>query len=109
MLYTFVSGDTVFDSRIDIKEKYYYSMYDMTVRGSCSCYGHASQCIPVSGAYSSNPNMVRHVFRVQYRVPTCSGNHGKTWKITKKSSMDGKIMEFNKTRIIMEKSWNFVK
>ena len=27
MLYTFVSGDTVFDSCIDIKEKYYYSMY----------------------------------------------------------------------------------
>lgn len=52
-------GDTVFgNSRIDIKEKYYYSMYDMTVRGSCSCYGHASQCIPVSGLYSNNPNMV---------------------------------------------------
>ena len=33
----------------------------------------------------------------------------KTWKITKKSSMHGKIMEFEKNRIIMEKSWNFVK
>ena len=27
MLYTFVSGETVFDSRIDTKEKYYYSIY----------------------------------------------------------------------------------
>ncbi|KAK3579401.1 hypothetical protein CHS0354_029709 [Potamilus streckersoni] len=50
-------GDTVFDSRQDIKEKYYYSMYDMTVRGSCSCYGHASRCIPVEG-YPNYPNMV---------------------------------------------------
>jgi len=47
----------VFDSREDIKEKYYYAMYDMTVRGSCSCYGHASRCIPVDG-YNNNPNMV---------------------------------------------------
>ncbi|XP_052278966.1 laminin subunit beta-1-like [Dreissena polymorpha] len=50
-------GDIVFDSRPDIKEKYYYAMYDMTVRGSCSCYGHASRCIPVYG-YDSNPLMV---------------------------------------------------
>ena len=33
----------------------------------------------------------------------------KTWKITIKSSMHGKIMEFEKTWITMEKSWNFVK
>ena len=55
MLY--IVGDIVFDSREDIKEKYYYAMYDMTVRGSCSCYGHASRCIPVDG-YNNNPNMV---------------------------------------------------
>jgi len=50
-------GDIVFDGRPDIKEKYYYAMYDMTVRGSCSCYGHASRCIPVPG-YAINANMV---------------------------------------------------
>ena len=40
------------------------------------------------------------------RVPTSSGNHRKPGKSLKKSSMHGKIMEFGKTWIIMEKSWN---
>ncbi|KAL4226155.1 Laminin subunit beta-1 [Mactra antiquata] len=51
-------GDIVFQSRQDIKEKYYYAMYDMTVRGSCSCYGHAGHCIPVEGYTSDNIHMV---------------------------------------------------
>lgn len=50
-------GDTLLDSRPEIKEKYYYSVYDMTIRGSCSCYGHASRCLPVSG-FEAHPNMV---------------------------------------------------
>ncbi|XP_040566371.1 laminin subunit beta-1 isoform X1 [Lepeophtheirus salmonis] len=42
----------------DIKEKYYYAIYDMTIRGSCSCYGHAERCLPDKEEHANIPGMV---------------------------------------------------
>ncbi|XP_009889167.1 PREDICTED: laminin subunit beta-4 [Charadrius vociferus] len=41
-------GDALLGRRhSDPLEKYYYAVYEMIVRGSCFCNGHASQCDPV--------------------------------------------------------------
>ena len=56
-------GDDALSDGPDVQNKYYYALYEMVVRGSCSCYGHAEQCIPVNGS-KNGTNMVRitHVF-----------------------------------------------
>lgn len=55
-------GDDLLDFRPEIDEKYYYAIYEIVVRGSCSCYGHASRCINIDptkeGSVVERPDVV---------------------------------------------------
>lgn len=51
-------GDNLLDNRLEMEEKYYYGISNMVVRGSCSCYGHASHCLPLEGTETTDYDMV---------------------------------------------------
>uniref|UniRef100_A0AAQ5YRY5 Uncharacterized protein n=1 Tax=Amphiprion ocellaris TaxID=80972 RepID=A0AAQ5YRY5_AMPOC len=58
----FTLGDTLLSRRRrNPEDKYYYSMYNMVVRGSCFCNGHAGRCTPLDGGRGdvfTQPGMV---------------------------------------------------
>ncbi|XP_034028045.1 laminin subunit beta-2 isoform X2 [Thalassophryne amazonica] len=51
-------GDDLLDRRSDVLQKYYYAIYELVVRGSCFCYGHASECTPVPGVKTRENGMI---------------------------------------------------
>lgn len=59
-------GDTLLGRKQnDSLNKYYYALYEMVVRGSCFCNGHASECGSAQktrGDVFSPPSMVSYKF-----------------------------------------------
>lgn len=43
-------GDDIIDDSPETNKKYFYAVNWLSIRGSCSCYGHAKRCLPLAGA-----------------------------------------------------------
>uniref|UniRef100_A0AAX7SDX4 Laminin, beta 2-like n=1 Tax=Astatotilapia calliptera TaxID=8154 RepID=A0AAX7SDX4_ASTCA len=63
-------GDDLLDRRPEVLQKYYYAIYELVVRGSCFCYGHASECAPVPGVNAREIGMVSYLL-----ICTAHTNH----------------------------------
>jgi hypothetical protein len=50
-------GDNLMTNDTDVLEKYYYSMRDLQIIGTCFCNGHSSRCVRLSNVEYRNENI----------------------------------------------------
>lgn len=71
-LHTF--GDELLTKRNEILNKYYYAIYELSVYGMCSCYGHADKCQLGKIDVDEYPVAVNKEEGVVYSVCNCLHN-----------------------------------
>ncbi|KAL3102584.1 hypothetical protein niasHS_000912 [Heterodera schachtii] len=47
-----ILGNDALSVRSEIDEKYWYSISELDVQGSCFCHGHAQRCVPIGHGLS---------------------------------------------------------
>ena len=63
-----LGDDNLMDNTEDVMEKYYFSINSMVVRGSCSCYGHASECVWEREEHKDIPGMVHGTCKCEHNT-----------------------------------------
>lgn len=63
-----LGDDNLLDDKEEVMWKYYYAIQSMVVRGSCSCYGHASECVHAEERHKDIDGMVHGTCKCEHNT-----------------------------------------